>query len=234
MTSFLEATRVLIVEDDATVAEVLTRYLRRAGFAVAIESDGLRGLSRALADLPHLIILDRMLPGISGEEVCRRVRRAAPIPVIILSALGEELDRVGGLEIGADDYVTKPFSPREVTARVKAVLRRSGSVAAYSDEVGNRVRAGDIEIDTVTRQVTVGGCPTLLTLKEFELLSYLMRHPRRAFRRAELLEAVWGYRYGDSSTVTVHVRWLRKKVEPDPSQPRHLQTVWGVGYRFMP
>lgn len=226
------APKVLIIEDDATVAEVLGRYLAEAGFSVGTEADGRAGLRRALDERPDLVVLDLLLPGLNGAEVCRRLRLAAPVPVIMVTALGEEIDRIRGLEIGADDYVTKPFSPREVTARAKAVLRRSREVASAAPPAV--LQAGAIEVDVSTHQVRVGGRLVALTGKEFDLLAYLMRYPRRAFRREDLLEAVWGYREGDTSTVTVHVRWVRKKVEADPSRPRHLLTVWGVGYRFEP
>jgi DNA-binding response OmpR family regulator len=227
--------RVLVVEDDSTVSEVVTRYLEREGFVVESAYDGQTALERALAEPPELVVLDLMIPGPDGFEVLRRLRAdaPAPVPVIILTARGEEADCVSGLEVGADDYVTKPFSPRELTARVKAVLRRAGSptTAAGGPAV---LRAGDLVVDTAARQVHVAGRPAALTAREFDLLVHLMRHPRQAFRREELLEQVWGFTYGDTSTVTVHVRRLRDKVEPDRAQPRHICTVWGVGYRFEP
>jgi DNA-binding response OmpR family regulator len=227
-------TRVLVVEDDATVAEVVTRYLEREGFEVETVGDGLVALERARAALPDAVILDLMLPGLDGLEVCRRLREVAPIPVIMLTARGDESDRVLGLELGADDYVTKPFSPRELTARVKSVLRRATGPLAAATMAGEPelLRAGRLEVDTSAREVRVDGGLAALTAREFELLVFLMRRPRRVFRREELLEQVWGYTYGDTSTVTVHIRRLREKVEDDPSAPTHLQTVWGVGYRF--
>jgi DNA-binding response OmpR family regulator len=225
---------VLVVEDDATVAEVVTRYLEREGFEVETVGDGLVALERARAALPDAVILDLMLPGLDGLEVCRRLREVAPIPVIMLTARGDESDRVLGLELGADDYVTKPFSPRELTARVKSVLRRATGPLAAATMAGEPelLRAGRLEVDTSAREVRVDGGLAALTAREFELLVFLMRRPRRVFRREELLEQVWGYTYGDTSTVTVHIRRLREKVEDDPSAPTHLQTVWGVGYRF--
>jgi DNA-binding response OmpR family regulator len=226
-------TRVLIIEDDPNVADVVTRYLAREGYEVEAVADGAVGLRRALSDPPDLVVLDLMLPSMGGLEVCRRLREAAPVPVIMLTARGEEADRIAGLELGADDYVAKPFSPRELTARIKAVLRRAtGPVGRRDDEPS--LAAGDIEVDTVTHEARVRGELVALTAKEFDLLVHLMRHPRRAFRREELLGEVWGFTYGDTSTVTVHVRRLREKVERDPSDPRHVCTVWGVGYRFEP
>jgi DNA-binding response OmpR family regulator len=225
--------RILVIEDDPTVAEVVARYLAREGYRVDVESDGVSGLKRALADLPDLAVLDLMLPGLSGLEVCRRLRASAPVPVIMLTARGGEVDRVTGLEIGADDYMAKPFSPRELTARVKAVLRRAnGAVDARTGP--SRMCAGDLELDVTTHEVRVAGSVVDLTAKEFELLANLMRHPRRAFRREELLQQVWGFDFGDTSTVTVHVSRLREKIETDPGAPRYVRTVRGVGYRFEP
>jgi len=225
--------RILVVEDDLTVSEVVTRYLEREGFVVEVAYDGAVALERALADPPELVVLDLMIPSMDGFEVCRRLRAAAPVPVIMLTARGEEADRIVGLELGADDYVSKPFSPRELTARIKAVLRRaSGSVATSGEPT--LLRAGALEVDTVAHEARRDGELVSLTSREFDLLVHLMRHPRRAFRREQLLEQVWGFDYGDTSTVTVHVRRLREKIEIDPAAPRHVCTVWGVGYRFEP
>ena len=225
--------RVLVIEDDPTVAEVVGRYLQREGYSVGVESDGAAGLARALADPPDLVVLDLMLPGLSGLEVCRKLREQAPVPVIMLTARSGEVDRVTGLELGADDYVAKPFSPRELTARVKAVLRRAaGPVPAVA--APETLRAGDIEVDTGTHEVRRAGRVVELTAKEFDLLAHFMRHPRRAFRREELLGQVWGFDSGDTSTVTVHVSRLREKIEPDPATPRYVCTVRGTGYRFEP
>jgi DNA-binding response OmpR family regulator len=227
--------RVLIVDDDPNVSEVVARYLEREGYRVETVHDGSLGLERALADPPDLMVLDLMLPGLGGLEVCRRLRAAVPVPVIMLTARGEEIDRITGLELGADDYVAKPFSPRELTARVKAVLRRAaGAMSPVEQEEPSPLQAGSIEVDLVAHEARVDGGLVALTAKEFDLLSHLMRHPRRAFRRDQLLEQVWGFAYGDTSTVTVHIRRLREKVEADPSSPRHICTVWGVGYRFEP
>jgi DNA-binding response OmpR family regulator len=226
--------RVLVIDDDPTLAEVVERYLEREGFTVEVRADGEQGLDRALSWLPDLVVLDLMLPGLDGLEVCRRLRDVAPIPVVMLTARASEDDRVAGLELGADDYLPKPFSPRELTARVKAVLRRANSSVAATTAAPAVLRAGDLQLDPVAHEVRREGEPLALTTKEFDLLAHFLRHPNRAFRREELLEAVWGWTYGDTATVTVHVRRLREKVELDPSDPRHLRTVWGVGYRFEP
>ncbi len=226
-------TRVLVVEDDRTVAEVVTRYLEREGFAVESVGDGHEALAQADAHLPDLVVLDIMLPGLDGLEVCRRLRSRAPIPVVMLTARGSEEDRVLGLDLGAGAYVSKPFSPRELTARVKAVLRRAGSPLGEVDSAGT-VEFDGLQIDLGAREARVRGELATLTAREFELLAFLARRPRQVFRRDELLEHVWGYTYGDTSTVTVHIRRLREKIEDDPSTPRRITTVWGVGYRFDP
>jgi DNA-binding response OmpR family regulator len=226
------AGRILIIEDDAHLADVVRRYLEREGFAVEVEADGRTGLGRALEALPDLVVLDLMLPGLSGIEICRRLRQVAPIPVVMLTARGSEEDKVLGLEIGADDYVAKPFSPRELTARVRAVLRRAGG--AMAPATGSVLRAGDVEVDLVAHQASRAAVPIALTAKEFDLLAHLMAHPGQAVTRRELLQAVWGYEVGDTATVTVHVRRLRERIEVDPSDPQHLVTVRGVGYRFDP
>ena len=227
-----EATRVLVVDDDSALAEVVARYLEREGFHVDLATDGATGLAFALETLPDLVVLDLMLPVLDGLEVCRRLRQAAPIPVVMLTARGEEDDRIAGLELGADDYVTKPFSPRELTARVKAVLRRAKG--GISDNGVQVLRGGGVEVDLVAHEVERDGQPVALTSKEFDLLVHFLANPRRAFRREELLESVWGWTFGDTATVTVHVRRLREKLEDDPSDPRHLVTVRGTGYRFEP
>jgi DNA-binding response OmpR family regulator len=224
--------RVLVIDDDPTMCDVVRRYLEREGFVVSLAHDGAVGLEMALHDLPDLVVLDLMLPRIDGFEVFRRVREVAPIPVVMLTARGDEDDRVAGLELGADDYLAKPFSPRELTARVRAVLRRAAG--SMSDGGATALRAGTIEVDVLAHEARREGRALALTVKEFDLLVHLMRTPNRAFRREELLEAVWGYSYGDTATVTVHMRRLREKVEPEPSAPRHLVTVQGIGYRFVP
>ena len=225
--------RILIVDDDPNVAEVVSRYLELEGFATETVTDGVTALARALADPPMLVMLDLMLPGMDGLEVCRRLRAASPTPVIMLTAKGTESDRVIGLELGADDYVAKPFSAKELTARVKAVLRRaSGPLAGAVPGTPSVLTDDDLVVDVSGRFVTVAEEPVALTAREFELLVFMMRHPGRAFHREELLQHVWGYSFGDSSTVTVHVRRLREKIETDTTQPRRITTVWGVGYRW--
>jgi DNA-binding response OmpR family regulator len=223
---------VLLVEDDETVSEVVERYLEREGFRVDVVPDGADALSRFDEEV-DLIVLDIMLPGMDGLEVCRRLRATSPVPIIMLTALGEESDRIMGLELGADDYLAKPFSPRELTARVKSVLRRANGTLAPKVAQGE-LRAGAISLNLDAHEVAVDNDPIELTSREFELLAWLMMHPKRVFTREELLERVWGYSYGDKSTVTVHVRRLREKIEADPAEPRHVVTVWGLGYRFDP
>lgn len=224
--------RVLVVDDDPTVREVVCRYLEAAGFAVDAAEDGRIGLDAALADPPDLVVLDLMLPGLDGLEVFRRLRAAAPVPVVMLTALGDEEDRLVGLELGADDYVTKPFSPRELVLRVQSVLRRAaGPLDAAAPVV---LLDGDLSVDVAAHEVLRGGEPLNLTVREYDLLVFLMQHPRRAFSREELLKEVWGWEYADHSTVTVHVRRLREKVEADPRQPTRVVTVFGVGYRYEP
>ncbi|QDQ15466.1 response regulator transcription factor [Streptomyces spectabilis] len=223
--------RVLVVDDDLTVAEVVTGYLERAGYAVDRAVDGPGALDRAAAREPDLVVLDLMLPGMDGLEVCRRLRARGPVPVIMLTARGDEDDRILGLEIGADDYVTKPFSPRELVLRVESVLRRSRA-AEPAPRPGAYLRAGALALDPAARRATKHGVDLALTVREFDLLAHFLRHPGRAFGREELMREVWGWDFGDLSTVTVHVRRLRGKVEDDPGAPRLIQTVWGVGYRL--
>jgi DNA-binding response OmpR family regulator len=224
---------VLVVDDDATVSDVVRRYLEQDGFRVRLAADGLTALAAVAAETPDLVVLDLMLGGIDGLEVCRRLRRQLPsLPVVMLTALGEEADRVVGLEVGADDYVTKPFSPRELVLRVKSVLRRTASGPA--DDEPTMLRDGDLVADTGRRIAELGGRPLALTVREFDLLEFLLRHPAKAWSRAQLLEQVWGWQFGDQSTVTVHVRRLREKIEADPATPKRLLTVWGVGYRYEP
>ena len=224
--------RVLVVDDDATVAEVVRSYLTHAGFEVEQAADGPTALSVAARTRPDLVVLDLMLPGLSGLEVCQRLRSTRPdIAVVMLTALGEESDRLVGLETGADDYLVKPFSPRELVLRVRSVLRRSG-VLPVTDGLPRRLVSGDVQVDVPARALAVRGQPVPLTTREFDLLVHLMSHPGRAFTRNQLMREVWGWEFGDTSTVTVHVRRLREKVEAEPSEPRRLVTVWGVGYRW--
>jgi DNA-binding response OmpR family regulator len=222
--------RILLVEDDKTVAEVVTRYLAREGFDVEHVGDGAVALARFQDAVPDLIVLDLMLPGVDGREVCRRVRAVSEVPIIMLTALGDTGDRIAGLEIGADDYLAKPFSPRELVARVKNVLKRT--TAPGTEVPADVLEVGGITLDRKSREVVVDGRKVELTQREFDLLAFLMAHPKEVFRREVLLEHVWGYTFGDTSTVTVHVRRLREKIEPDPSEPTFVQTVWGVGYKF--
>ncbi|MEU9136284.1 response regulator transcription factor [Streptomyces sp. NPDC048404] len=221
------ATRVLVVDDDPTVAEVVSGYLERAGYLVDRAADGAVALARAAAHRPDLVVLDLMLPGIDGLEVCRRLRAQGPVPVIMLTARGDEDDRILGLEVGADDYVTKPFSPRELVLRVESVLRRTRPVPA-----ARPLHAAGLTVDPSARRATKNGTELALTLREFDLLAFFLKHPGRAYAREDLMREVWGWDFGDLSTVTVHVRRLRGKVEDDPARPRLIQTVWGVGYRF--
>ena len=226
--------RVLVVDDDPTVAEVVLEYLRRDGFEAAHAQDGLAALALAATAPPDLVVLDLMLPGIDGLEVCRRLREQRPdLPVVMLTARGEEEDRIAGLEVGADDYVVKPFSPRELALRVRSVLRRSEQLHQVPTP-GSLIVDGDLALDTAARTATLGGADLALTAREFDLLGYLMVHPGRALRREELLRDVWGWEFGDQSTVTVHVRRLREKIEPEPATPTRIATVWGVGYRWDP
>jgi len=222
--------RILVVDDDPTVGEVVARYLEHAGYAVTVVADGQVALDKALADPPDLVVLDLMLPGLDGLEVFRRLRERFPVPVVMLTALGDESDRLVGLELGADDYVTKPFSPRELVLRVQSVLRRSNAVLSPSR--GGVLRDGDLVVDVSAHEATRGGQPLGLTVREYDLLVFLLQHPREAFSREELLKRVWGWEYADHSTVTVHVRRLREKVEPDPRRPTRVVTVFGVGYRW--
>ncbi|MDX3386311.1 response regulator transcription factor [Streptomyces niveiscabiei] len=223
---------VLVVDDDPTVSEVVAGYLGRAGFAVDVADDGPTAVTRAAARPPDLVVLDLMLPGMDGLEVCRRIRTAGPVPVIMLTARGDEEDRILGLEVGADDYVTKPFSPRELVLRVESVLRRAG--AAPAPEAGPWLRSGPLALDPAARRATRDGRELSLTIREFDLLEFFLRNPGQATSREQLMQRVWGWEFGDLSTVTVHVRRLREKVEDDPANPRLISTVWGVGYRFDP
>jgi DNA-binding response OmpR family regulator len=223
--------RVLVVDDDPTVREVVVSYLRAAKHDVVEAADG-ESVAGLMRDRPaDLVVLDLMLPGIDGLEVCRRLRSVSDVPVIMLTALGSETDRVVGLEQGADDYVTKPFSPRELVLRVESVLRRVGE--QISPEQG-RLEDGDLVVDLGRHEATLDGRVLALTAREYDLLRFLVAHPGKAFSREDLLKEVWGWSFGDQSTVTVHVRRLREKVEREPTMPERLVTVWGVGYRWEP
>jgi len=224
--------KILIVEDEATMAEVVGRYMQREGYSVRHVADGARAMAAVESFHPDLVVLDVMLPNRDGLEICRELRAThGGTPVIMLTARGEETDKILGLGLGADDYVTKPFSPGELVARVKAVLRRT--MATTDPTPPETITAGDLRIDLATRRVLRGDVSLDLTAKEFDLLAHMAAHPGRVYTRESLLRDVWGYDfYGDDSTVTVHVRRLREKLEPDPAKPRYLTTVWGVGYRF--
>jgi len=224
-------TTVLVVDDEPTIREIVVKYLERDGFRTLEAADGDRARELIRAEKPDLVVLDVMLPGTDGLELCRWIRAGSHLPVIMLTARGEESDRIVGLELGADDYVTKPFSPRELAARVRTVLRRAEPVGTQEE----RLKYDGLMIDSAKREVTKKGKPLRLTAREFELLWFLARHPQRVFSREDLMRRVWGYSAAlDTGTVTVHMRRLREKVEDEPSRPRHLETVWGVGYRFTP
>jgi DNA-binding response OmpR family regulator len=222
---------ILVVDDEPTIREVVVRYLEREGYRTLEAADGDEARRLLEQDPPNLVVLDLMLPGTDGLALCRWLRARSAVPVIMLTARGDEADRIIGLELGADDYVTKPFSPRELVARVKTVLRRSRPDPGAAE----RLTVGELEIDSSSREVLRAGRPLRLTAKEFDLLWFLASHPRRVFSRDQLMDRVWGYAAAfDTGTVTVHMRRLREKIEADPSRPRHLETVWGVGYRLTP
>jgi DNA-binding response OmpR family regulator len=222
-------TTVLVVDDEPIVREVVVSYLKREGYETLEAADGERARELVEHGSPSLVVLDVMLPRVDGLDLCRWIRSRSELPVILLTARGEEADRIVGLELGADDYVTKPFSPRELAARVRTVLRRAAAPAPVEE----RIAFDDVVVDAAGRDVTKAGEELALTAREFDLLWFLASHPRRVFSRQQLMERVWGYAAAvDTGTVTVHIRRLREKIEDDPSQPRHLETVWGVGYRF--
>jgi DNA-binding response OmpR family regulator len=231
---------ILVVDDETTVREVVRRYLEHEGYRVSEAETGTAALATLKEQRPDLIILDLMLPGIDGFSIARTLRDSseyAPlttdsdIPIIMLTARTSEMDRIAGFELGADDYVVKPFSPRELVARVKAVLRRSAPASAEADE--KPLVLPDMSIDPRSREVKVRGTVIVLTAKEFDLLLFLARHSHQVFTRTQLLNQIWGYEfYGDESTVTVHIRRLREKIEVNPGEPTYIQTVWGVGYKF--
>jgi DNA-binding response OmpR family regulator len=224
-------TTVLVVDDEPIVRDVVVRYLRRDGFTTLEAGDGDSARRLIETGEPELVVLDVMLPGTDGLELCRWIRSRSALPVIMLTARGEEADRIVGLELGADDYVTKPFSPRELATRVRTVLRRSGGVQTQPE----RLTFADVVLDGASREVTNAGTPMTFTAREFDLLWFLASHPRQVFSRDQLMDRVWGHAVAiDTGTVTVHIRRLREKIEIDPARPVHLQTVWGVGYRFDP
>jgi len=223
-------TRVLVVEDEESISDPLSYMLRREGFEVAVAGDGNTALAAFDRDGADLVLLDVMLPGLSGTEVCRQLRQKSNVAIIMVTARDSEVDKVVGLELGADDYVTKPFSSRELVARVRAVLRRGGE----NDELlGSAVEAGPVRLDVDRHVVVVDGAAITLPLKEFDLLELLLRNAGRVLTRGQLIDRVWGADYvGDTKTLDVHVKRLRSKIEPDPANPKYLVTVRGLGYKF--
>jgi DNA-binding response OmpR family regulator len=231
--AMLDKNSILVVEDDNNLLETLRYNLEKEGYKVFTAADGAAGVDTARLEKPDLVILDVMLPSMSGYEVCRVIRKEMNVPIMMLTARAEETDKIVGLEIGADDYVTKPFSVRELLARVKAMLRRSQMVQAEPASEGIVVQAGDIRIDTARHHAEKGHKKLDLTPKEFDLLAFLAKNKGFVFTRDQLLEKVWGYDFaGDTRTVDVHIRWLREKVEADPNEPKLLQTVRGIGYKL--
>jgi DNA-binding response OmpR family regulator len=223
---------VLVVDDEPIVRDVVVRYLARDGHKTLEAGDGEEARRLLEQDAASLVVLDVMLPGIDGLELCRWIRARSDLPIVMLTARGEEADRIVGLELGADDYLTKPFSPRELAVRVRNLLRRTGAPPRGAQET---LAFGDVTVDLAAREARKAGEPLALTLKEFDLLAFLAAHPRRVFSRDQLMERVWGYTSAlDTGTVTVHVRRLRTKIEDEPSHPRHLETVFGAGYRLTP
>lgn len=226
--------RILVVDDEPMVVEVVDRYLQREGFEVATATDGVEALAVSRSWAPELIVLDLMLPELDGLEVCRTLQKEGSVPIIMLTARGEETDRVVGLELGADDYIVKPFSPRELVARIKAVLRRTNSEETHRAP-GDVIRFNGLTVQPTTRRVEAAGKSVDLTAREFDLLCFLASHPGQVFTREQLMNDVWDYTFaGDQSTVTVHIRRVREKIEVDPMKPRFIKTVWGVGYKFEP
>lgn len=226
--------RILIIEDDPVIAEVQKDYLEASGFRVDIEEDGEAGLAKAMEEEVDLIILDLMLPKTDGFEICRRIRREKNIPILMVSAKKEDVDKIRGLGLGADDYLTKPFSVGELVARVKAHLSRYERLTADARvKKRNEIRLRGIRIDRWSRKVFVHEREIALTAKEYDMLLFLIRHPNRVFSKEELFEKVWGMdAIGDNATVTVHISKLREKIEADPSNPQYIETIWGVGYRM--
>lgn len=228
-------TDVLIVEDEAALAEPLAFLLEKEGFTVRIAADGPTALAEVDARAPDIVLLDLMLPGMGGTEVCTTLRQRSSVPVIMVTARDSEIDKVVGLEIGADDYVTKPYSSRELIARIRAVLRRGAAEADAGDAAADVLDGGRVVMDVEAHVVTVDGVDTPMPLKEFDLLEYLLRNAGRVLTRGQLIDRVWGPDYhGDTKTLDVHVKRLRAKIEPAPSEPVHLVTVRGLGYKFEP
>jgi two-component system OmpR family response regulator len=228
----ITASKILIVEDDVNLLRTLEYNLRREGYEVLTATDGTKALDTASSEKPGLVVLDIMLPGLNGFEVCRILRKQTTVPILMLTARDEEVDKIVGLEIGADDYMTKPFSMRELLARIKAMLRRTEMEALTSDDE-NLLKIANIKIDVARRKVSLGQSQLQLTPKEFDLLVFLAKNRGIVFSREQLLEKVWGYDYaGDTRTIDVHIRWLREKIEKNPARPQWLITVRGVGYKL--
>ncbi|MCB9098516.1 MAG: response regulator transcription factor [Anaerolineales bacterium] len=224
--------RILVVDDEAGIRQVVELYLKREGFEIDLAPDGRTALAAVDRTPPDLIVLDLTMPDMDGLEVTRAVRKKLDVPIIMLTSRDEDIDKIVGLELGADDYMTKPFNPRELTARVKAILRRAGKQAP-AETKASAITAGDLTVDPLSRSVTVAGKPVELTATAFDLLWLFVSHPNQVFSREQLLEQVWGYDfYGDTNTVTVQIRRLRTQIEADPNNPHYIQTVWGVGYKF--
>jgi len=228
---------ILIADDETNITDVCSRYLQREGYRTITASNGKEALRLWEEERPSLLVLDLMMPELSGWEVCEVIRHREDVPILMLTARGEEADRLLGLTMGADDYMTKPFSPRELVLRVKSILRRTGStypsISKEANSSGRRLRFDGLELEEDTRKVWAAGQPVVLTAKEFELLWLLARHPGQVFSRSRLLELLWDSSYeGDMATVTVHIRRLREKIEPNPSEPRYVHTVWGIGYKL--
>ena len=224
---------ILIIEDDRNLVDALSYNLAKEGYTVASATDGAQALETARASKPNLIILDIMLPELNGLEVCRILRKEMTVPILMLTARTEEVDKIIGLEVGADDYLPKPFSMRELIARIRAMLRRADMVGAAPNDDAAWATVNDLTVDSARRQATLGGRVLALTPKEFDLLAFLTRNRGLVFSREQLLERVWGYDYaGDTRTVDVHIRWLRKKIEADPSKPERIVTVRSVGYKL--
>jgi DNA-binding response OmpR family regulator len=225
--------KVLIVEDELPIAELEKDYLELSDFEVDIENDGTQGLSKAIGGSYDLLILDLMLPGIDGFEICKKVREKFDIPIIMLSAKKEDIDKIRGLGIGADDYLTKPFSPSELVARVKAHLTRYQRLTKSGLNKNEEIEIRGIRIDKTARRVYVDGEEKSFTTKEFDLLFFLASNPNRVFTKEELFQEIWGFSsVGDIATVTVHIKKIREKVEKDTAKPEYIETIWGVGYRF--
>ena len=229
----MDGTQIYVIEDEPSIAEVVSLYLRRAGYTVSLAQEGNQAIAMLEQQLPDLVVLDLMLPNVDGLEITRWLRDRSDVPIIMLTARREEADRIAGLEMGADDYVVKPFSPQELVSRVRAVLRRTRGSPDSTQE--KPLVFKDLHIDPLTRIVSIGTEELTLTVKEFDMLWLLANHPRQVYTRDQLLDRIWGgSEYIDPSTVTVHIRRLREKIESDPSKPAHIQTVWGVGYKFEP